>query len=47
MPQEEWPAELAARRDALRQAAAMPGADPGTLLEAALTELDADGPEPR
>jgi PAS domain S-box-containing protein len=41
MPQEEWPAELAARRDALRQAAATPGADPGTLLEAALTELDA------
>jgi len=41
MPQEERPAELAARRDALRQAAATPGADPGTLLEAALTELDA------
>jgi serine phosphatase RsbU (regulator of sigma subunit)/PAS domain-containing protein len=41
MPQEQWPAELATRRDALRQAAAAPGADLGTLLEAALTELDA------
>jgi PAS domain S-box-containing protein len=32
---------LAARRDALRQAANVPGADPGALLDAALTELDA------
>mgnify|MGYP001556692822 CR=1 FL=1 len=33
---EEW----AARRDALRQAATAPGADLGSLLDAALTELD-------
>jgi serine phosphatase RsbU (regulator of sigma subunit)/PAS domain-containing protein len=33
--------DLAARRDALRQAARVPGADPGALLEAALTEVDA------
>ncbi|HEX4833844.1 MAG TPA: SpoIIE family protein phosphatase [Trebonia sp.] len=32
--------ELALRRDALRQAAAMPGADAPALLEAVLTELD-------
>ena len=32
--------DLAARRDALRQAATAPGADPGSLLDAALTELD-------
>lgn len=45
MPQDVWPAEhpaeLAERRDALRQAAAVPGGDPRVLLEAALTELDA------
>jgi serine phosphatase RsbU (regulator of sigma subunit)/PAS domain-containing protein len=34
-------AGLKARYGALRQAAALPGADPGTLLEAALAELDA------
>jgi len=34
-------AGLKARYGALRQAAAIPGADPGTLLEAALAELDA------
>jgi serine phosphatase RsbU (regulator of sigma subunit)/PAS domain-containing protein len=33
--------DLAARRDALRQAASAPGTDPGALLDAALTELDA------
>src|SRR5215475_4789579 len=33
-------ADLASRRDALRQAAGLPGADPSALLEAALTELD-------
>ncbi len=33
-------ADLASRRDALRQAAGVPGADPRSLLEAALTELD-------
>jgi serine phosphatase RsbU (regulator of sigma subunit)/PAS domain-containing protein len=33
--------DLAARRDALRQAAAMPGADPQALLDAAFAELDA------
>lgn len=33
--------DLVARRDALRQAAGVPGADPRTLLEAALTEVDA------
>jgi serine phosphatase RsbU (regulator of sigma subunit)/PAS domain-containing protein len=32
--------DVAARRDALRQAATAPGADPRELLEAALTELD-------
>jgi serine phosphatase RsbU (regulator of sigma subunit)/PAS domain-containing protein len=32
--------DLAARRDALRQAATAPGADPRSLLDAALTELD-------
>ena len=32
---------IASRRDALRQAAGLPGADLGTLIEAALTELDA------
>src|SRR5207253_849690 len=34
-------AGLKGRYGALRQAAALPGADPGTLLEAALAELDA------
>lgn len=34
-------AALTARYGALRQAAALPGADPATLLEAALAELDA------
>ena len=33
-------ADLSSRRDALRQAAGIPGADPLSLLEAALTELD-------
>jgi PAS domain S-box-containing protein len=33
--------DLAARRDALRQAARMPGADAEALLDAALTEVDA------
>src|ERR1039458_9232062 len=48
MPQDTWPngsyadfADLARRRDALRQAAAMPGADPLALLDATLVELDA------
>ena len=45
MPQGGWPDEavgdIAARRDALRQAVSLPGADPGTLIEAAFTELDA------
>jgi serine phosphatase RsbU (regulator of sigma subunit)/PAS domain-containing protein len=41
MPQEDLTAELAARRDALRQAAASPGADPAIVLDAALVELDA------
>jgi serine phosphatase RsbU (regulator of sigma subunit)/PAS domain-containing protein len=48
MPQDTWPngsyadfAELARRRDALRHAAAMPGADPRALLEATFAELDA------
>jgi serine phosphatase RsbU (regulator of sigma subunit)/PAS domain-containing protein len=48
MPQDTWTngsgtdlADLAGRRDALRQAAAMPGADPRALLEAAFAELDA------
>jgi sigma-B regulation protein RsbU (phosphoserine phosphatase) len=35
------PAELEARRDALRVAASLPGSDPRMLLEAALAELDA------
>jgi serine phosphatase RsbU (regulator of sigma subunit) len=34
-------ADLAGRRDALRQAAAMPGADPVALLDATFAELDA------
>ena len=33
-------ADLAGRCEALRQAAAMPGADPRALLDAALAELD-------
>jgi serine phosphatase RsbU (regulator of sigma subunit)/PAS domain-containing protein len=45
MPQggrpDEAVAEIATRRDALRLAAGMPGADLGSLAEAALTELDA------
>ncbi len=48
MPQDTWTngsaaelGDLAGRRDALRQAAAMPGADPRALLEAAFAELDA------
>ncbi|HET6186173.1 MAG TPA: SpoIIE family protein phosphatase, partial [Trebonia sp.] len=45
MPRGGWPdepvAEIAARRDALREAAGLPGADPRTLIDAALTELDA------
>jgi serine phosphatase RsbU (regulator of sigma subunit)/PAS domain-containing protein len=32
--------DLATRRDALRQAAGLPGAEPGSLIDAALTELD-------
>jgi serine phosphatase RsbU (regulator of sigma subunit)/PAS domain-containing protein len=32
--------DLATRRDALRQAVSLPGADPGSLIDAALTELD-------
>jgi PAS domain S-box-containing protein len=44
MPQggrpDEALADLASRRDALRQAAGLPGADPQALLDAALTELD-------
>ncbi|MGD0704347.1 MAG: SpoIIE family protein phosphatase [Trebonia sp.] len=32
--------DLATRRDALRQALSLPGADPGSLTDAALTELD-------
>ena len=49
MPQGGWPQEqlaqeqlagLAARRDALRQAARVPGAEAEPLLDAALTELD-------
>lgn len=43
-PQGRWPdeavADLAARRDALRQAVGLPGADPRVLVGAALTELD-------
>jgi serine phosphatase RsbU (regulator of sigma subunit)/PAS domain-containing protein len=38
---DEAAADIAARRDALRQAASLPGADPRTLIDAALTELDA------
>src|SRR6516164_6617774 len=45
MPQGGWPdeavADIAARRDALRQAAGLPGADLRTLMDAALTEIDA------
>jgi len=45
MPRGGWPdkavADIASRRDALRQAAGIPGADLPTLMEAALTELDA------
>ncbi len=45
MPRSGWPDEavtdIAARRDALRQAAGLPGADLHTLMDAALTELDA------
>jgi serine phosphatase RsbU (regulator of sigma subunit)/PAS domain-containing protein len=48
MSQDTWPdgssadlAELAGRRDALRQAAGLPGADPRELLDAAFAELDA------
>src|SRR5690348_11326031 len=50
MPRGGWPDEavpdealagIAARRDALRQAAGLPGADLRTLMDAALTELDA------
>jgi serine phosphatase RsbU (regulator of sigma subunit)/PAS domain-containing protein len=44
MPQGRWPDEalvdLATRRDALRQAVSLPGADPRALMGAALTELD-------
>jgi PAS domain S-box-containing protein len=44
MPQGKWPdgalTDLAARRDALRQAVGLPGADPRALIGAALTELD-------
>jgi serine phosphatase RsbU (regulator of sigma subunit)/PAS domain-containing protein len=32
--------DLATRRDALRQAVSLPGADPGSLIDATLTELD-------
>jgi serine phosphatase RsbU (regulator of sigma subunit)/PAS domain-containing protein len=54
MPRGGWPdeavADIASRRDALRQAAGIPGADLPTLMEAALTELDAAieaiGPSP-
>ena len=45
MPRRGWPgeavADIAARRDALRQAASLPGADPRTLIDAALIELAA------
>ncbi|MGH3281516.1 MAG: SpoIIE family protein phosphatase [Trebonia sp.] len=45
MPQGGWPVEavagIAERRDALRQAASLPGADVRTLVDAALLELDA------
>src|SRR5579863_10024895 len=33
-------ADLVGRRDALRQAVGLPGADPASLIDAALTELD-------
>ena len=38
---DEAGADIAARRDALRQAAGLPGVDPRWLIDAALTELDA------
>jgi serine phosphatase RsbU (regulator of sigma subunit)/PAS domain-containing protein len=38
---DEAVADIAARRDALRQAASLPGAEPRALIDAALTELDA------
>src|ERR1700761_1073474 len=38
---DEAVADIASRRDALRQSAGLPGADLRTLVEAALTELDA------
>jgi serine phosphatase RsbU (regulator of sigma subunit)/PAS domain-containing protein len=45
MRQDAWRGDslpdLIARRDALRQAARVPDADPGALVDAALTELDA------
>jgi serine phosphatase RsbU (regulator of sigma subunit)/PAS domain-containing protein len=41
MQQQDNLAGLAARSAALRQAASLPGADPGALLDAALAELDA------
>ena len=48
MSQDPWPngyyadlADLAGLRDALRQAATMPGADPRALLDASFAELDA------
>jgi serine phosphatase RsbU (regulator of sigma subunit)/PAS domain-containing protein len=45
MPRAGWPddavTDIASRRDALRQATGLTGADAPTLLEAALTELDA------
>ena len=48
MPQDIWTkgsdaylADLPGRREALRRAAAMPGADPRSLLDAAFAELDA------
>jgi len=48
MPQDTWTdgsdaylADLPGRREALRQAAAMPGVDPRGLLDAAFAELDA------
>jgi serine phosphatase RsbU (regulator of sigma subunit)/PAS domain-containing protein len=45
MPQDTWAyadlVGLTERRDALRQAAVMPGADPRALLDAAFAELDA------
>ncbi len=48
MSQDTWPngsfadfADLAGRHEALRQAAAMPDADPRALLDATFAELDA------